>query len=246
MPYRRNIRRAHMMRGRAGIKLCLAAAVLAAALLYAAFNIALVPVLKTSAVNRARIVAIDTINNAAGRVLKNDSITYDRLMRVDKDSSGSVTAVSADTMQINMLKYDVTGEVIRELNSIDPSELAIPFGTVIGGQLFTGRGPYIRIKIQPIGSVDSNIVNSFSSAGINQTRQQIMLDVKADITLIIASYNVSTRVESNIDVADIVIVGGVPGSYTYVGGSGGAAGSDGRVIIYGGGAASSAPAKNGK
>lgn len=182
-------------------------------ILYSIFNIALVPVLKTSAVNKAKIVAIDTINNAVGKVLKEDNISYDKLMNIDKDANGNITAVNADTMQINMLKYDITNEVIKELNSISSSELRIPFGTVIGGQLLTGRGPYINIKIQPLGNVNSNIINDFSAAGINQTRQQIMLNIKADITLIIGSYNVSTTVESNISIADIVIVGIVPNTY---------------------------------
>lgn len=199
-------------------------------LCYSVFDIALMPVLRTAAVNKAKIVAIYTINDAVGKVLREDGISYDKLMSVEKDSAGTVTAVSANTVEINMLKYDITSEVIKELNNIQGSELAIPFGTVLGGPLFTGRGPMINIRIQPIGSVNSNVVNDFTSAGINQTRQQIMLDIRADITLMIANYNVSTSVESNISVADIVIVGGVPGSYTYVGDTGD--GSD-RIFTYG-------------
>lgn len=197
---------------------------------YAVFDIALMPVLKTAAVNKAKIVAIYTINDAVGRVLKEDGISYDKLMSIEKDSSGTVTAVSANTVEINMLKYDITNEVIKAINGIQSSELGIPFGTVLGGPLFTGRGPLINIKIQPIGSVNSDVVNDFTSAGINQTRQQIMLNIRADITLIIANYNVSTTVESNVSVADIVIVGGVPGSYTYVGDTND--GSD-RIFTYG-------------
>jgi sporulation protein YunB len=199
-------------------------------LLYIMFNISLVPVLKTSAVYKARIVAINTINNSVGKVLKADNINYDTLMTFDKDANGYITAVNANTMQINMLKYDITNEVIKEINGIDSSELKIPFGTIIGGQLFTGRGPYINIKIQPMGNVDSNITSTFTSAGINQTRQQIMLTITADITLIIGPYNVSTQVESNISIADSVIVGSVPGSYMVVDGT---SDSTDRLITYG-------------
>jgi sporulation protein YunB len=199
-------------------------------ILYIMFNALLMPILKTAAVYKAKIVAIYTINSAVGKVLKTDNISYDKLMNFDKDSNGDITAVNADTMQINLLKYDITNEVIKELSSIKSSELKIPFGTVFGGQILTGRGPMINIRIQPMGNVDSNISNTFTSAGINQTRQQVMLDIKADIIVMISSYNVSTQVETNFCIADSVIVGSVPGSYMVINGTSDA--TD-KLFIYG-------------
>jgi sporulation protein YunB len=192
----------------------LLAFLLAILMIYIAFNIKLVPVLKTTAVNRAKLVAINTINEAAGKVLKQDGITYDKLMIFDKDNDGNITAVEADTMQIDMLKYDITEEVIRELNdNADETGLKIPLGTVIGGQLLTGFGPNIDIRFQPVGNVSSEVSSSFSAAGINQTRQLVTLNITADITVVIASYNVSTQVKSSFPIADTVIVGNVPPVY---------------------------------
>ena len=215
----------------------------AAVLLFIWFNIALVPVLKTSAVNKAKVVAIDTINDAVGKVLKKDNISYDTLISFDKNTNGDITAVNANTMEINLLKYDITNEVVKELTEVGSSDMKIPIGTVIGGQLFTGRGPNIHIRFQPIGNVNSEVTSSFSAAGINQTRQQIMLDVKADITVIISSYNVSTSVSSNYIIADSVIVGSVPGSYTVVEGTD--SGTD-KLFIYGKSGSTSGTSSSGK
>jgi sporulation protein YunB len=182
-------------------------------LLFCVFSIRLMPVIKTMAINNARNAATMAINNAAGKVLKEQNIDYDKLMTLEKDSSGKITAVKADALQIDMLKYEVTNEAVKEINAINSSELSIPIGTIIGGQIFSGLGPRIQVTVEPVGNVETSIDNEFTSTGINQTRQEVMLDVKTSITIIVSSYNVSTTVDSNFDIADTVIVGDVPNSY---------------------------------
>ena len=64
---------------------------------YIIFMNRLLPVVETMAVNRARNICTDTINQAAGKVIKDNNITYDMLMELEKDSSGNNTAVKANT-----------------------------------------------------------------------------------------------------------------------------------------------------
>ena len=203
-------------------------------LIYFIFAVRLLPILKTMAVNNAKIIALQTVNNAVGKVLKDNDVTYDKLMNFRTDSTGKITAVEADTLQINLLKYEITKETIKEINDIDKASLGIPLGTIIGGDLLSGTGPCINVEIAPIGNVETNITNQFSAAGINQTRQEINLNVKTSITVIISSCNVSTDIESNFTLADTVIVGGVPDYYTVVedGSSSGLSNSE-KAFIYG-------------
>ena len=238
MSYRRRFRGRDKKR-RASLMLIL---VLAALMIgYAVFSYKLMPILRTAAIYRAQIVAANTVNDAVGKVLREDDISYDKLMTFDKNSDGAITAVTADTLQINLLKYDITSEVIRELQNIPASDLAIPLGNVVGGQIFTGRGPMIYVHVQPIGNVISSITSSFSDAGINQTRQQIMLNVHTDIAVMISIYTVSTSVESNFCIADTVIIGSVP-SYYFEGSSGSSAEN---AFIYGGSLSGSSSASSG-
>jgi hypothetical protein len=57
-----------------------------------------------------------------------------------------------------------------------------------------------------------------------------MLDVKTNITIIIASYSVTTNVESDVCIADTIIVGDVPGQYTVVDDASGSASS--KIFTY--------------
>lgn len=199
---------------------------------YLIFVNRMLPVLQTLAINKAKLVATYTVNQAVTKVLQRDDITYDKLMTLEKNSNGDILAVEANTMQINHFRYDVTNEIINQLNDLQNSNFGIPVGTVVGGPIFTNQGPQIRIDFRPVGNVETDLTNDFSSTGINQTRQEISLEVKTSISIIISSSNVSTTIESSIPVADTVIVGKVPDHYTVVeDGSSGKSSSD-KIFQY--------------
>ena len=49
-------------------------------------------------------------------------------------------------VQINRLKAAATGAVMDELENYKKQTVETPFGNLIGGDFFTGRGPYIPIN----------------------------------------------------------------------------------------------------
>ena len=53
------------------------------------------------------------------------------------------------------------------------------------------------------------------AAGINQTRHQILLHVDVYTGILLPGFTASTKVSNEIAVAETVIVGGVPQTYTY-------------------------------
>lgn len=194
-------------------------------------NIRLYPIIKTVATTKAQSIATSVINSAVSQVLIDDKINYNSLMTFEKDQEGKITAVKADSLQINKLKFDISNEINKRFDSIDSKDLNIPLGTILGGQLFTNRGPNIKIKIAPVGNANSELTSIFSSAGINQTRQQVMMKIKVVMTVVMASYNITTAIESNFSLADTVIVGNVPGSYMVVEDG---SGSSDKIYMYGG------------
>jgi sporulation protein YunB len=201
-------------------------------LIYIVFIVRFVPIIKTMAISSAKNIATQTINNAAGKVLKQNKVSYDQIMTLERDQNGQVTAVKANTLQIDILKYEITNEALRELNNMNTSELGVPIGTIIGGELLSGFGPYINVTVKPLGNVQTEIDNQFTSTGINQTRQQVILKVRTVITVIVSNYTMATNVESNFVIADTVIVGSVPGSYTVVEEDAGD-GTVGKIYTYG-------------
>ena len=64
--------------------------------------------------------------------------------------------------------------------------------------------------------MNTQLISEFSEAGINQTLHRILLEVSVDVSAIIPGYTTSVDVTTNFVVAETVIVGSIPDSYTHV------------------------------
>ncbi len=183
---------------------------------YSAFESRLSRLVSEIAENTVNSKAAIIISTAIYDEIERDDISYDKLVSFEKDDSGRITALKTNIIEVNRLKSKIAVEILSELEKMNTAELEIPLGTVIGGELFSGRGPGIKINVLPIGSVETEIENQISSAGINQSRHQIMMRVNAEVAVITAMSSVTTNVSSYICIAETVIVGDVPNSYTNV------------------------------
>ncbi|MBZ4665703.1 sporulation protein YunB [Mahella sp.] len=161
---------------------------------------------------KARVIATQAINVAVNKKLA-DGISYDQLITAITDDNGRVTMLQANTMRMNKLGSETALAVLDEMKSVSSTIIKVPIGSVLGGDILAGRGPYINIKILPVGSVVNDFVTEFENAGINQTRHKIYLRVKAHIKVVIPLNSQELEVVSQVPIAETVIVGNVPQSY---------------------------------
>lgn len=180
------------------------------------FETRLSGVISGMAENKVKAKAAIIMSTAIYDEVEKDEITYDRLVSFEKDEAGRITALKTNIIEINRLKSKLSVKILEALGEMDTAQLEVPLGTIVGSELFSGKGPGIRVNVIPVGSVDAEIVNEISSAGINQSRHQIMMKVTADLTIITAVSRFSTTVETYVCIAETVIVGDVPGTYTNI------------------------------
>ena len=101
-------------------------------------------------------------------------------------------------------------KVLERMREVDTRELSIPVGTLTGSPLLAGRGPLLTVRMQSVGSPSARFENEFTDAGINQTRHRIMLVVDVSVGILLPGFSTATRVSSEFNVAETVIVGSVP------------------------------------
>ena len=183
--------------------------------LYSVFNMRIRPLIIQMAFSRVSNIATHAINDAITNEVSNGNIAYDKLIELEKDASGKVTALKTNMVEVNRLKAEVINKVLDQIEVYNTSDLNIPLGSVISENLFSGRGPKIPIRIVSVSSAGATLENVFTSAGINQTRHQIILTIKVNISILMAGSNATTSVESSMSVAETVIIGSVPESYAY-------------------------------
>ena len=173
------------------------------------------PILSSMATARVSNTVNRIVVEAVSDAIQGGEIDYGILVEFEKDADGRVTALKSNMAAFNRLQASISDDFLLRLSEVSTSTLSIPIGTLTGSSLLAGRGPLIRVKMQSVGSTTASFRNTFSSAGINQTRHQILLDVNVNVSILLPGFRTSTRVTNEISVAETVIVGTVPENYTY-------------------------------
>ena len=200
-------------RQRAGVWLSLLALALLAAALSLLWH--LKPVMTSMAMARVSNMVNRIVSAAVNEAVESGEIDYGNFVIFDKDDTGHITALRSNVAEVNRMQGRIADEILLRLSEASTSELEIPLGTLTGSALLAGRGPSLYVRMQAVGSANAVFRNQFTAAGINQTRHQIFLDVDVYMSILLPGMKTSTKVSNEIAVAETVIVGGVPDTYTY-------------------------------
>ena len=168
-------------------------------------------------------LAVTRVANMVGRVVmeavsdavNSGEIQYNDLISLEKDADGGIAALQSNMAEFNRLQSAITKDILDRLGQVSEMDLTIPLGTLTGSALLVGRGPSLSVRMQSLGSCSAHFENQFDQAGINQTTHRILLCVDVSMSILLPGFRTSTQVSNAFSVAETVIVGDVPGSYTY-------------------------------
>lgn len=176
-------------------------------------NVSISPVIRDLARAGVENRASSIINEAIEKQLEEGNINYDKIIFLEKDISGNITALKTNIAEINRIKTQTLSTVDRLLLDLDVNEIGVPMGNLFLPELFSGTGPTLPVRVLSISNSEADFKNVFWEAGINQTAHQIMLDVSVIMTVLTPVGTLGVRAESTVMVAETVIVGHVPNSY---------------------------------
>ena len=174
------------------------------------------PIIEKTTIYQSKVLATRIINDAVYNELAIEDFGYNELVTVVYNDNSVITSIESNMVNINRLKAKITKSVNDELEHLDSQDLSISLGTISGFSSFYNQGPLIPVTVRPEGYAETSLISAFESAGINQTLHRILVEINVDISAIIPGYTASAVVETQFIVAETVIVGSVPDSYTHV------------------------------
>lgn len=177
------------------------------------------PVITSVAVASAQNTAVRAVNNVIDEAMRECNVTYNDLTLIQTDANERITAVSLNSVVINKLKADMSVRIQERMSKLSDIKVRVPIGTFTGNSLFSGMGPRITVHLVPAGYSNTQIKSEFISAGINQTKHNITLEVSTKMSVLIPFASSSTEVSTQVAIAETIIVGSVPETYTSVNGS---------------------------
>lgn len=172
------------------------------------------PMVTEMAIADATDIMRDAANAAIVEIMASGEYDYSELVTLEKGENGNIAALITNMKKINVLQTEVASKVLDNIEALDDIVVNIPLGNITGIAVLSGRGPIIKVKLLAISSVNTSFSNAFTSAGINQTRHQILMNVDIDVGIILPAGTSSETVSIEVVVAETVIVGEVPKTYT--------------------------------
>ena len=176
-------------------------------------------VIRDLAETQVKNTTSDLTNDAIAKQIANGVIQYDRIVYFEKDLDGRITALKTNMSEINRLKTDILNIINDEILALDTSDIGIPLGSLFLPEFLSGKGPAIPVHILSIRNSDATFSSQFSHAGINQTLHQLTMEVSVDVAVLVLGQTSSFTVNSEVVVAETVIVGDVPNTFLQTGGN---------------------------
>lgn len=173
------------------------------------------PLAEELALARITDAASGVINRAVSEQIELGNVQYENLVEIQRDGNGNIAALTTNMREMNRLKTGLLTILDDDLYNISDDEIGIPLGNLTGIQLLSGRGPTVPVKIVAVSSSDASFRGEFTDAGINQTIHKIMMDVSLDLIVLLPSGSITAEVSTEVCVAETVLLGAVPGNYTY-------------------------------
>lgn len=201
----------HAQRNR--LRLIVAVTVIIISGLTLLFRIRLAPMAEQLIETQVDNQASDAINAAIADQIAEGEFDYERMVTIEKDASGNVTAIRTNIGELNRLKTSVLQRMDEELEQLSMEQLGVPIGSVLLPELLSGRGPLVPVRVLAVRTSDASFRNSFQSAGINQTLHSIYIDIHVCITILTWTGTSEINVDSAVVAAETVIVGTVPTTY---------------------------------
>ena len=174
--------------------------------------------IRALAETQVRNTTSDLINDAIDRQIEDRRIQYDRMIYLEKDLDGRITAIKTNMSEVNRLKTDILNLINDEILALETSDIGIHTGNILLPELFSGKGFMIPVQILAIRYSEATLDSSFTEAGINQTLHQLNMHISVDVTALVLGKTESLTISSQVIVAETVIVGQVPETLLRTGG----------------------------
>lgn len=175
------------------------------------------PMMRTLAVNQARVLAVNAIDQEVARYM--DTLDEGGFLSIAKDSSGRIISIESNSVKMNRVKAEINLAVTQRLQEMGEQTVTIPSGSLSGIAMLYGKGSTIHVTLTMSGHSTADISEDFTSAGINQTLHRVLLKIQAEVYIVLPGYSQSQSICTDFVLSQTVVVGEIPSLYAGIGNS---------------------------
>lgn len=161
--------------------------------------------------------AKDIIDVAMGKGITNSSlkiINSKDLYRVTKNDKNEITMIDYDSYLVNLFLKDISNNISIALDE-EEKDIAfyVPMGTIFKNPLLNSKGPKLPVRIEMLGSVNTNIETKVKDYGINNSLIEMYIHVVVKEKVMLPVISSDIKIENNFPISYKIIAGKVPNYY---------------------------------
>ncbi len=179
-------------------------------------DVRLRPIIETVGGNALKNSLTNVVDGAVNEIVDELGVKYGEMVNIEKNSDGTIAALTLNNTAINGYKAELADACSDKLSDFDKTIVPVSLGSLLGGSFLNGRGFDINVRATIYGFAVTDIISKFESAGINQTRHIIYLEVKASAYAYMGLCRLEESVDETIILVETIIIGDVPNSF-YIG-----------------------------
>ncbi|AZR73657.1 sporulation protein YunB [Anoxybacter fermentans] len=165
--------------------------------------------------------AVQMVTDAISRSVYQHARTlqYTDLIHYQTNHQGDIILMQPNLQLVNEFISEVNMTIQQNLKKLRETEIRIPIAQALGIQVLAALGPSLSVQMVPIGIVrPPQILDTFETAGINQTRHKIYMHVIAEVRIVVPFLHKKIQVNTQVPVTEVTIMGKVPEVYVGIDG----------------------------
>ena len=152
---------------------------------------------------------ISNMINEATRDIKFDT----SLFMIEKNTDNEIKMINYDSYEATRLTNTITGNIQKMLNSDNRVIGEMPIGIVFKNNLLRNMGPKIKIKIEIIGNVITELNTEVKPYGINNALVQVNVKIVANARVVLPLDSEEVRIENTVPISINIVNGKIPNAY---------------------------------
>lgn len=171
------------------------------------------PVIQTVGGTALKNSLSNVLDRTVNEIVDELGVQYGDMVNIERNSDGTIAAITLNSAYINGYKADLSDGCSDRLSKFDKTEIPIPLSAIVGFAFLDNELFNINVTATIYGFAVTDVVSKFESAGINQTRHTIYLNVQASAHAYMGFCLLDESVDETIILVETIIVGEVPQSY---------------------------------
>jgi sporulation protein YunB len=180
-------------------------------------------ILLPMAESKTRKVVTMIINSAC-----EEEMISDNLYEINRDSNNEIKMITYNSFEVTKLINQVTSNIEKMISYIENNRMdyygnidigeggviaEIPFGVIFGNSLLSNIGPKIKLRLNLLGDITSNIETEVKPYGINNAYVELRIHLEMTARVVLPFVSEKIVISNVIPLSMNIVQGSVPEAY---------------------------------